>query len=82
MSGKLTKTQRLYLSVISDWSAVYEILDRTAHQFNSATSTGVRVALNRCINYGLAEWSASNDTYRITPAGRAALNPTSSGEGE
>lgn len=74
--GTLTKAQRAYLELCSDWIAIFEILERQGRHFNSSSAMGVRVALGHCVRRGLCSWSSANNTYRITDAGRAALNPS------
>lgn len=71
---KLTKAQTDTLKACPDWSAWYEIMYRrhdTTGQF--IDPAGQRQILSRLRNIGLVEYARSNDVFRITPAGRAAL---------
>lgn len=70
MSGKLTKAQRAHLVVIADWSAPYEVRERMA---SAGLKTSGGVALDKLVKAGLAEYGPANNTYRVTPEGRAAL---------
>lgn len=71
---KLTDAQRNTLQACSDWAAPFEI---TSYR-NDATGEivdlgGLRNTLGWLRNRGLVEYGMMNDTWRITPAGRAAL---------
>lgn len=72
---KLTKAQRDYLRAMPDWSAVHEIrqrLGRVLTESGRCYDTIARMA-SRLVDAGLAEHHDGNRTWRITPAGRAAL---------
>jgi len=63
---KLTEAEATILAAIPDWSAPYEVRDRT----------GVTMLLGHLgglVTAGLAEYGPANNTYRQTPAGRALL---------
>jgi hypothetical protein len=67
---KPTRRARRYLECVPDWSADWEIVER----LNDGTERlAVRAMLGRLIGYGFVNWSRSNDTYRISDIGRAAL---------
>ena len=71
---KLTDAQRDTLRACMDWAAQYEIHrhrnDATGEIVDPAGQRGI---LGRLRNLGLVEYGACNDTWRTTPAGRAAL---------
>ena len=72
--GKLTKAERATLTACPDWSASYEI----AHRRNDATGEivdlgGQHNILVQLRKRGLVEYGPPNNTWRITPTGRAML---------
>lgn len=66
---KLTKQAADVLAWMPDWTAPYEIRDRRGHGRLPTIQNIARALAKR----GLCEYSAANNTYRITDAGRAAL---------
>lgn len=74
---KLTKAERHYLRVIPDWSAPYEVRNRLGHKMTESgrCTDVVERMLSRLVGKGLAEYGRPNHTYRITDAGRAAIQP-------
>jgi DNA-binding PadR family transcriptional regulator len=68
---KLTKREREYLNAVMDWSAPYEIAERL---FGYSNGNLVTPKLGVMIGKGVVTWSRANNTYRITDAGRAALD--------
>lgn len=69
---KLTIRARLYLSVIDDWKAPYEIAVLLGDTPPPSTNV-VKSVLGRLISRGLVNYGRPNGTYRISEAGRAAL---------
>lgn len=70
---KLTRSQKAYLKVMPDWSARYEILQRLGRTATFQSNGLLLKALDKLERDGLIEFGRPNATYRITPAGRAAL---------
>lgn len=72
--AKLTEARRATLLACPDWSAPFEI----AHRRHDATGEIVDLGwqlqtLGWLRNRGFVEYGPPNNTYRLTPAGRAAL---------
>ncbi|MGW9333633.1 hypothetical protein [Bosea sp. NPDC055594] len=74
MAEKLTKAQALYLGAIHDWAAPYEV-QATLGLMTVKTAT-VEKVLKFLVRDGFAKYGATQNTYRITPAGRLALENT------
>ena len=70
-SAKLTEAKRRYLNAVLDWSAPFEIAVRLG--WPECAGEKAKPYLGRLIGEGLVTWSHANNTYRITPAGRALL---------
>lgn len=72
---KLTEAQRRNLALLcDDWLTIYDIASKHPSGFNGVS--GIANACAQLAKAGLAEWTvrAELSCYRITPAGRAALN--------
>lgn len=73
MREKLTDRAKLYLRAVDDWSADYEVAARLGDT-PAPNRLVVRSMLGRLIGRRLVTWNGTQNTYRITEAGRAALN--------
>lgn len=70
----LTKGQRSTLAACPDWSAAYEVVLRRHDATGEIIDLGGQIQiLGRLRNLGFVEYGMCNDTYRITDAGRRAL---------
>ena len=68
---KLTPTAAKYLRAIDDWKAPFEVAAILGWPESAGEKT--KPYLGRLIGQGLVTWSRANNTYRITEAGKAAL---------
>jgi repressor of nif and glnA expression len=75
MSNRLSQQQHSVLCAVEDWKAPYEVsaaLYPSGHTAKQAQA--VRQALNIMLGRGLVERNRAQMTYRITDAGRAAID--------
>lgn len=75
---KLTEAERIWLSRLSDeWTSVVKL------SMGPRARSGVSSALARMQRKGLTDWTVigGNSHYRITPAGRDALNESAPDRG-
>jgi hypothetical protein len=71
---KLTKAMRETLQACPDWSAPFEVMWRRHEATDEIIDpTGSLQILGRLRNLGLVEYGWQNGTFRITAAGRSAL---------
>lgn len=73
MTSKLTKAEQAYLIAMPDWSARYEIMARLNRPRSFRSSRAVQKMLDRLYHADLIDYGSANDTWRVSEAGRAAL---------
>jgi hypothetical protein len=71
---KLTRAQREILECCYDWSAPYEVTQRRRDKGRDVHTRQMASRLSGLHVCGLLEYGPSQDTYRLTDAGRAALS--------
>lgn len=62
------------MRVISEWSSPHEVQNRTRGQFSPHSYGIVEATLKNLVAKGLAKYGASQNTYRLTPAGSAEVS--------
>jgi hypothetical protein len=73
---KISLRTRLYLEAVADWKAAYEVAALLGDD-PPLKHTAIKSVLGRYIGAGLVQWSGQNATYKLTPAGVAALKENS-----
>lgn len=70
---KLTKADTETLKACDDWKATYEVMYIRQLRSSAATFREVQRRIDSLLRKGLLEFGKPNTTYRITDAGREAL---------
>lgn len=70
---KLTKADFETLRACDDWKATFEVLAIRQLRNSAANYRAVQQRIDRLLRSGLLQFGKPNTTYRITDAGRAAL---------
>ena len=71
---KLTKVQREILECCHDWSAPYEVAMRRRDKGVNVFTRQMAKRLSGLHVCGLLQYGPAQNTYRLTEAGRSALN--------
>lgn len=69
----LTKADVETLRACDDWKATFEVLAIRQLKNSAANYRAVQQRIDRLLSNGLLNFGKPNTTYRITDAGRAAL---------
>lgn len=70
---KLTKADVETLRACDDWKATFEVIAIRKLRNSATTYRAVQQRIDRLLRNGLLKFGKPNTTYRITDAGRAAL---------
>lgn len=70
---KLTKADIETLRACDDWKATFEVMAIRRLQNTAATYMSLQKRVDMLLRRGLLKFGKPNTTYRITEAGRAAL---------
>lgn len=70
---KLTKADLETLKSCEDWKATYEVISIRNLRKSAETYRQVQRRIDALVRKGLLEFGKPNTTYRVTDAGRAAL---------
>lgn len=70
---KLTKADIETLRACDDWKATFEVMAIRRLRNTAATYRSVQKRVDMLLRRGLLKFGKPNTTYRITEAGRAAL---------
>ncbi|MGV1787318.1 MULTISPECIES: hypothetical protein [Agrobacterium] len=69
----LTKADVETLRACDDWKATFEVIAIRQLRNSAASYRAVQQRIDKLLRNGLLEFGKPNTTYRITDAGRAAL---------
>lgn len=73
---KLTKADIETLRACDDWKATFEVMAIRRLRNTAATYRSVQKRVDMLLRRGLLKFGKPNTTYRITDAGRKALEET------
>lgn len=73
---KLTKADIETLRACDDWKATFEVMAIRRLRNTAATYRSVQKRVDMLLRRGLLKFGKPNTTYRITEAGRKALEET------